>query len=70
MLKDREYYDRLTHTLLREQPFLNQTDLAYELVLREILNGQLSPGESSHFSFSLRRVKPCECRISAICATA
>ena len=29
---------------------------------------QLSPGESSHFSFSLRRVKPCECRISAICA--
>ena len=45
MLKDMEYYDRLTHTLLREQPFLNQTDLAYELVLREILNGQLSPGE-------------------------
>lgn len=45
MLKDKEYYDSLTHTLLKEQPFLNQTDLAYELVLREILNGQLSPGE-------------------------
>lgn len=45
MLKDREYYERLTHTLLKEQPFLNQTELACELVLQEILNGQLSPGE-------------------------
>ena len=45
MLKKKEYYDRQTHQLLKEQPFLNQTDLAYELLLREILNGELVPGE-------------------------
>lgn len=45
MLQSKEYYDEQMRQLLEEQPFLNQTDLAYELLLQEILNGKLTAGE-------------------------
>lgn len=45
MLKTKKYYGEQMRILLEEQPFLNQTDLAYELLLQEILNGELVSGE-------------------------
>ena len=41
MKKDRTYYQKLSDKIQQNHPFLNFTELSYEIILHEILNGNI-----------------------------
>ncbi|MCC8127181.1 MAG: GntR family transcriptional regulator [Clostridiales bacterium] len=45
MTNDKKYYQVLSESILKKQPFLKNTELAYEMILEEVLRGRLIPGE-------------------------
>lgn len=42
MKQEKEYYSQLSEQIQSEKPFLNYTDLSYEMILKEILNGNIT----------------------------
>lgn len=44
-MQDKIYYQQLAEAILREHPFYNNTELAYEVILQEILNGNIGAEE-------------------------
>lgn len=45
---EKEYYQKLSSDILKEQPFLNNTELAYEIILQKILSGEWNSGDKIH----------------------
>lgn len=44
-MREKEYYQRKLLEIQKEKPFANSTELAYTLILNDILSGTLQPGE-------------------------
>lgn len=45
MNTSRDYYESLKKQITKIQPFINNTELAYEVILHQILEGSLQPGD-------------------------
>lgn len=42
MKNTRQYYEKLANHIQNEKPFINYTELSYEMILHEILNGNIT----------------------------